>query len=337
MRRREALGVGAGLLASGLVHREVTAVRPTAIPTRVSEHDVDLVRTLTSEFARMSNRFGGSLTRDAIHAQLNYANGLLGAQCGSRVRADLTAAVAHLAHTAGFASFDTEQHEDARRLFLFGLRCAEDSGDWLMWAKILSSAARQEIWDKHPHEGLLKADYGLTRARQLTPGLRTILHLARARALAKMKRDGEARAAVDAADREFERVRPADEPGWMRYHDAAQHQGDSGHALFDLALEGSTGGGHAADRLHAAVVGHHPHYARSITMSQLKLASLRMAVGDPDEAAQVGGSAMRNLVHLRSARATKDLAELARYCVPHRSNPAVAVLHDRIREVARSA
>ena len=56
------------------------------------------------------------------------------------------------------------------------------------------------------------------------------------------------------ADQEFSQVRPSEELPWMRYYDPAQHAGDTGHALFDLAIHGRFVT-EACERFAAAVAG----------------------------------------------------------------------------------
>ncbi|MBY8854525.1 XRE family transcriptional regulator, partial [Saccharothrix sp. MB29] len=65
-----------------------------------------------------------------------------------------------------------------------------------------------------------------------------MLHTARGRAFARLGRIEDTVAAVGVADEEFGRSRPVDDPPWMRYYDAAQHAGDTGHALWDIAIHG---------------------------------------------------------------------------------------------------
>jgi hypothetical protein len=70
------------------------------------------------------------------------------------------------------------------------------------------------------------------------------------------------------------REHPANDPDWMRYYDQAQHQGDTGHALWDLAVRQGEAEHEAASTLASAVAGHTETYVRSRAMSGIKLASL---------------------------------------------------------------
>jgi hypothetical protein len=118
----------------------------------------------------------------------------------------------------------------------------------------------------------------------------------------------------------------------MAYYDHAQHQGDTAHALFDLAIHGIPDT-EAAPRLVEAVHGHSDVYARSRAISGTKLASLVMVTGDPHEASFIGRRAIDDAGSLRSRRAADDLRELRRFAAPHAGLPDVAELRERITQL----
>jgi hypothetical protein len=118
----------------------------------------------------------------------------------------------------------------------------------------------------------------------------------------------------------------------MGYYDAAHHAGDTGHALFDVAMLGRSPD-EATSRLAVAVAGHDARFARFRAISQTKLALLTMATGDPVEAAVIGGAALDAAGAIRSRRAADDLPELARYASRHRNVTEVAALRHRITTV----
>lgn len=119
----------------------------------------------------------------------------------------------------------------------------------------------------------------------------------------------------------------------MRYYDQAQHLGDTGHALWDLAVRHGEAEQDASGRLAGAVAGHTDTYTRSRAMSGIKLASLTMTVGDPQEAAVIGEQALRDARSLRSRRAADDLRDLARRATAYEGVHEVASLHHDIRTV----
>ena len=135
--------------------------------------------------------------------QLRWSAGLLDAICPDRLRPGLFSAVGDLAAVAGYLAVDVGAPEQARRVYHFGLACAEEAGDWLLRGEILSSMAKQAIWIGQPDEGLTLAEQGLVRPDRLTAAGRSRLHTDRGRALAKMRRVNATRTAIGTAEDHF--------------------------------------------------------------------------------------------------------------------------------------
>ncbi|GAA4863707.1 hypothetical protein GCM10023222_15290 [Saccharopolyspora cebuensis] len=287
------------------------------------------MRAAAQAFGSWDARYGGGFVREAVMAQLRFAVQLLGARCPERTHAELLSAVGYLGHVTGFMAFDAYAHDDARRMFRFALGCAEEAGDWPLRAKILSSMARQAIWCGDPDAGLTFAEMALVRADRLTGTAQAMLHTARARALGKLHRFQETAMAVGNADEAFARAEPANDPPWMAYYDAAQHAGDTGHALWELAVQGRFVTD-ASTRLETAARGHGDGAARSRAISQTKLASLIMVTGDPLEAAALGARALAAATPIKSRRAADDLRVLSGYARAHQDVGEVTELRGRI-------
>ncbi|MGW6697533.1 helix-turn-helix domain-containing protein [Nocardia sp. NPDC055049] len=300
----------------------LSETRTTVNPTRVGTVEINQISEAAQLFARWDATYGGGLVRDVVVAQLRVAVAYLRAPCSPGDRAALQTAVGSLAHTAAFMAFDACAHSDADSMFALALDCAEESGAVNLRAKILSSMARHAIWTGRHHDGLGYARRAFTEADQLTATERAMLHTTEARVHAKLGDIPATLTSIANADRDFSRCVPGNDPAWMRYYDSAQHAGDTGHALFDIAVHGSFVG-EARDRLTAAVKGHAEAAARSRTMSTIKLASLVMATGDPDEATSIAGQALGCARNLKSQRAAEDIAELRRYA--HRAKVRIPI------------
>jgi hypothetical protein len=324
---RSALGVTVGgpLAFGDLIGR----TQPTPVPSVVGQTEVAEVRHAAQAFHDLDNLYGGGLLREAVIAQLRHCAELLNARCSDQVRADLFSAVGYLAHVTGFMAFDVCAHEDAHRMFQFSLNCAEESGDWHLRANVLSSMGRQAIWCGDPDTGLTSLELAMVRAERLTATERAILHVGRARALAKLGRVQDAARAVGVADEEFSHAQPANEMYWPRYN-AAQHTAETGRALWDAAVHHGHFIAEARDRLSTAVTGRGQESARGRVMDQIKLASLVMVTGDPTEAAVIGGQALDAMGTIRSQRAADDMRDLRLFAQPHERRPGVAELIHRI-------
>lgn len=307
----------------------ILTTQPTPVPAVIGMTEALEVRNAASAFEGWDALYGGGLVREAVTAQLRYCAQLLGARCSDRVRTELFSGVGYLAHVTGFMAFDAYAHEDAQRMFRFALSCAEEAADWHLRAKVLSSLARQAIWCGDPDAGLTFTELAMVRSDRLTATERAMLHTGRARALAKLGDVQATVSAVGAADEEFSHTRPTNDPPWMLYYDAAQHAGDTGHALWDIGVDGHFVT-EARHRLSAAVIGHGDEFARARAISQTKLASLVMATGDPVEAATAGQQALNWAGTIRSRRAADDLRDLRRFGEPHGRLTEVEELRQRI-------
>jgi hypothetical protein len=115
----------------------------------------------------------------------------------------------------------------------------------------------------------------------------------------------------------------------VAFYSSAQLAGDSGHALWPLALRGQ----HvhtAADRLRRAADSYPVGYARSRTLGLTRLASLTFAQGDPAEAVGVATDALDETGSVQSHRVADNLIALRRVARRHRGVPGVAPLRQRI-------
>ncbi|MEU6341867.1 helix-turn-helix transcriptional regulator [Streptomyces sp. NPDC046977] len=335
--RRSFLAVSgiAALSTSGL-STLVTRSEPVPPPAVIRPGDIEQIHTAATVISKWDNHYGGDgMVREAASAQLQWAGALLQADCREDLRADLFAAVARLGMVVGAAAFDAYAHNDGQRAFRFAAVCAEEADAWHLRAKIYSWLARQQIWLGNPDRGLTFAELGLARADRLTATEQAMLHTARARAFAKMGEVQQTLSAVGAADDAFGHARAHEDPPWMAYYDAAQHHGDTGHALYDLALLGHDPA-RAQERLRTAVAGHGDEYVRSRAISGTKLASLLMTTGDPAEAATIGHAALDDAGHLHSRRAADDVRELGLMAGRHPGEPVVAELQQRVNATVKA-
>ncbi|MER7209962.1 hypothetical protein ABT340_23135 [Streptosporangium sp. NPDC000239] len=85
------------------------------------------------------------------------------------------------------------------------------------------------------------------------------------------------------------------------------------------------------------MAGHGDTYVRSRAFSGIKLASLTMVTGAPEEVAAIGVRALRDAVAVRSRRTAGELRELHRLAAPHERLTEVAELRHRIVEVVSGA
>ena len=325
IQRTVSLGVGA--LLGGPLAALLGDSKPTPIPARVGATDIAQIRNTTQVFRSWSFTYGGVPVRDAAMAQLHWSAGLLDATCPDRLRPELFTAVGALADTVAYTALDAGVHEEARRVFSFGLACAKQAEEWHLRATVLDSMVAQEIRAGQPDEALTSAEHALVRADRLTETEQAMLHTDRARALATMRRVQEALRAIGTADEHFAHANPANDPPYVAYYNAVIHAGHTGKALLDLAILGRDPG-EATSRLEAAVAGLTTSRSRATCLA--KLASLTMATGDPLQAVALGHQALDIASTLHSRMATEDLRELNLHAAAHQDLEEVTHLRHRI-------
>ncbi|MFF3394806.1 helix-turn-helix domain-containing protein [Streptomyces sp. NPDC002669] len=331
--RRSLLAIGSlALLAPLDLARQLMPTAPQALPARVTSKEVKQLLDIAEGLHVWDNAHGGGgLVRQLATQSVQWAVRLLSVECPAPLQADFLAAVARLSLVAGASQFDAYEHDQARLAFKVAVEVAEEGKHWHLRAKGYSFLARQAIWVGDADTGLTHAEKGLVRSDRLTATERAMLHTARARAFGKLRNVQQTLAAVGAADEAFAQRYPSEDPPWMAYYDEAQHNGDTAHALFDLAIGfENQSPGLANQRFRKAVRGHGDAFTRSRAISCAKLASLTMAKGDPLEAVAIGERAIELGGNLTSRRAADDLRELRVFADRHQKIPEVNALRERL-------
>ncbi|MGW5649129.1 hypothetical protein ACWEV3_42910 [Saccharopolyspora sp. NPDC003752] len=274
------------------------------------------------------NLFGGGLSCEAATAQLRWAGQLLDVQSASEVHQALAEAVGNLASVVAYSAFDIANYRAADRFFEFALWCADESGSWQLRANTLAEMARKAAYLGDFDDALEMIEFAQVRADRVTATARAMLWTLRARLLALTGRHTEALANIELADDHFVSRAPAEDPPWLCYYDAAEHQGSTGKALIPIAQARNTPE-LVIPRLDAAIRRQTKNYPRSRTFSRIRLASLMMSTGHPEDAVPVGRQAVLDAAPLRSKRLFKELHGLAHAATPHARISDVADLrHD---------
>lgn len=306
------------------------AVLPeTRLPAVVGPGDIRQLRDAADQFRLWDASHGGDTLRQAALDRVHFAVRMLKeSSCPDRHRNDLYAAVGRLAQAAAFMAFDSRDNDHATRLFEFGKDCAEEAGDWSLRASIYSSMARQAFWQGDAEKGRTCIEFARVRDDLLTPTEQAMVHAVHARALAKCGQVQDAVTAVRKADEAFSAATA--DVGYAAYYDLAEHHGETGHALSDLAAHGRFGT-EAERRLTTAIDLHGQDYLRSRTFCRIRLASQKMTAGDLDEAVALGVHATEDAVAIRSTRVNDTLRELCTLAGRHARNPGAADLRHQIR------
>ncbi|GAA4720359.1 MULTISPECIES: hypothetical protein [Promicromonospora] len=313
--------------------RELEVLAPARV---VSEADIARLRSVGEFFTSWAHVHGGQELGHAVSAEMSSAVDLLKTSCPPRLRPHLSTAVGQLGVAMGSLLFDAHQHQLAARILAFATQCAEAGNDWNLRAKALSWRARQAVWIGDVNGGRSLAQLGLVHADRLTPTERAMLHTAVARAQGRLGDVQATLRAIGAADDAFADADPANDVPWMTYYDHAQHSGDTGHALHELAVHGVEVE-EATSRLATAVAEHPDAYIRSRAFSGFKLAALTMRTGDPNQATKIAEDAVRDAEGVRSLRVRRTALEIVAPAQRHRASIDVARLLISLETVGTAA
>jgi hypothetical protein len=125
--------------------------------------------------------------------------------------------------------------------------------------------------------------------------------------------------ALAEAVREFERRRPEDDPGWVRYFDETELAAEFGHCLRDLGR--ATDAAQYASRSVMAAVG--AGFVRSDFFATMVLADAYLAAGDLEQGSATALRALTAGELIRSGRCVNYLREFRQHLV--RAGDATAV------------
>ena len=296
---------------------------------RVGLGDVERFRVTVEAFAQLDDRFGGGHARPALIQYLSSdGDRLLRGRYTATVGSALFSSVAEATLLAWMSYDSVPRSALAQRYFIQALALAQAAGDRLPGASILDAMSHQATYTGRFGEAASLA----RAARTGTTGVATAtltahFHTMEARALARL---GDARAcdrALAEAVREFERRRPEDDPGWMRYFDEAELAAEFGHCLRDLGRAADAA--QYASRSVAAVgeVG----FARSDFFAAMVLADAYLAAGDLDQACATALHALAAGELIRSGRCVNYLREFRQHLERAGDATVVTDFHEQAR------
>ena len=332
------LTLGAGL--TGLDIDRLLALLPHAEPTgtrHLGAADVKAIEQATTAFVRQDHAHGSGLARDVAVTHLHATLPLLGAQMTPEVRPRLLVATAYLATVAGWMSFDVQQHDAARRLWLIGLNIARSADNYHgadLTAFVLYDMAIQAVHLGRPDEALRLVHLGHAAAAGSHPvsaSTRCWLAKIQARAHAAQGDMADCHRALGQAAEQFSTGEPASRPPWSAHLGEAHLASTQGTAHYTLALTGRDprAAGRAVPLLRHAVDGFGPDHARARALYLPNLAGAHALAGDTDTAVSIGHQAIDAVIALHSHYAYDRLRVLNTALQPLHTSAGVAELRNR--------
>jgi tetratricopeptide (TPR) repeat protein len=318
-----------GALGGNALHSLSAELAGPGTPARIGHIDVADLHRVIDGMEHADHAAGGrTVVRSLALGQLTWAQETLRLASFrmAGVRLAWTAAVARLGRLAGFMSVDARDHQTAKRCFLIALQIAAEADSWPSRHNVMSGMARQAVHLNDGDAALKIATLARAGEASASATTRAMLRVLEARAYGVLGRITEAMSAVEEAESLYAQRRPEDDPPWLWFYDEAQLMGDTGHALYPLALAGSKVD--AARRLRTAVALHGPADNRGRVFSLIKLATLEVRHEPGHSAYATARDAITAVAVLRSGRALDYLGDLGRALRRSGADEALALAAD---------
>ncbi|MCA2207684.1 hypothetical protein [Nocardia rosealba] len=298
---------------------------PAPIITGSGAQELDELENAARLFREWDEKFGGGLRRKAVVGQLSEVNDMIAVANNQAVRQRLGHIRALLAETAATMSWDSGDQHTAQGYYMLSIRSAREAGDAALFANGLAGLARQMLTLEPEGLGVDRIAYTYARAndalelvrlaqdivgRSITPITRALLHTREAWAYAKLGRPTAFHRAADNARAAFTEARPADDPYWLAYFDAAELSGTLGGRLLELARTEPAYADEAAESITTAIAQRRPERWRSSALDRLGIAEARLIQGEYAEAKRLGEAALNDVGKTSSHRVQAKVAEV---------------------------
>jgi transcriptional regulator with XRE-family HTH domain len=310
----------------------------TPAPGSIGAADVAAIRQTTTAFRTADHRYGGGLSRAAAVAQLGYVLRLQDSRCSDQVRTDLRLATADLAGMAAWMTYDVNQHDAARRLWMIALDSAQQA-DHPRGADLtvmtLLKVAHQALHLERPDEAMRLVQLATAAATghryPLSAGTRGYLAAVLAWCHGALGDADQCDRAVATSRQHYADFDAATAPPWATDLVPAEVLSQSGYAYFLLSRSHPACAPTAIDLMNDGLAGLGTDYPRTHAVILPTLAGSLLRAGDPDTAVRIGHEAVTESTALSSTRTHTRLRTLADTAAPFAHHPDVADLRQHIR------
>lgn len=311
----------------------------TPAPGRVGLSDVRQIEASTKALRGLDYQYGGGACRDAVVAQLSWAQRMLDAQVADNVRPRLFTAVADLHNLAGWTSFDIDLVDSARFHFSKALELAREAQNNSLLANVLYRMGKIYMEKDAPNDALKLFQLGQIAAQDSGSEIAVALLCANeAWAYSKLGDVEQTQKMIGRAQDEFARADPRRTPGWARHCDEYELYSSTGTVHFTLARSADPArlldpGKHmrmAIPNLQRAIDGYGPEMARTHAFNLTTLAAAHLWEGDVSHGVRLGRAALDMASEVKSARMNTRLKPLQEEAARHVHNSDSRDLAERI-------
>jgi transcriptional regulator with XRE-family HTH domain len=275
--------------------------------TETAEGFASAIRDMSQRLVVLDNAMNGLPVADVAARAFKSVHREIGdGAYDCKAEHDIQAAAAELAEVAGWALFDAEKHDAARRFNQEALFLAKLSGDHSIELLVMQNMAMQAGWVGRPREELAIARSIIEQGR-LSPHTEAIFRVREAKGLAASGRESEASRRFDLARSLIQESKRCSDPYWAWWVTTAEIDGHQGFALQEAGQwkEGIPYLQRALRDDGGAKVGY-----RSI--SAVRLLGCLLRVGAWLQAEELAQSIIPTIGETASARTLRLLGETAR-------------------------
>ena len=316
VKRRKLLAHGAAVMFGTAVlgadsGKWVPSPTQTPAPSNIGLTDVKQVEAATRAMRVLDYQFGGGACRDAVVAQLSWAQRLLSASAKDVVRTRLFRALGDLQNLAGWTTFDVGLLDSSRSHFATALEFAKQSGDSGLMANIMYRIGRMYLHDEEPNDALKWFQLGQIAAQDSGSELAVaVLCGNEAWAYAMIGDDVQARKLLGRSRDELNRADPNDVPDWARFYNKTQMNAMVGSVHTVLSAIDVKHTAIAIPALNQSLAVYDDSMNRSRAFELTALATNHLRQGDVDHGVRIGREALSLATVLKSKRVIDRLKPL---------------------------
>src|SRR3977135_797669 len=280
-------------------------------PSNIGLSDVNEVEAATRAMRALDYQFGGGACRDAVIAQLSWAQRLLGASGKEEVRLRLFRALGDLQNLAGWTTFDVGLLDSSRSYFAFALEFAKQSGDLGLMSNIMYRIGRVYLHHGGANDALQWFQRGQIAAHDSGSELAiAVLYGNEAWAYAMMGDDVQATKLLGWSWDELARANLAEAPGWARFYNETDMYAMIGTVHNELSAFDPRHAALAIPAFDQALARYDDSMARSQAFTLTMLATSHLRQGDVEYGVLVGRKALILASAVSSRRVTDRLQQL---------------------------
>jgi transcriptional regulator with XRE-family HTH domain/tetratricopeptide (TPR) repeat protein len=316
VKRRKLLAHGAAVMFGTAVlgadsGKWLPSPTQTPAPSSIGMTDVKQIEAATRAMRALDYRFGGGTCRDAVVAQLSWAQRLLSASAKDVVRTRLYRALGDLQNLAGWTTFDVGLLDSSRSHFAAALEFAKQSGDSSLMSNIMYRIGRVYLHHDAPNDALKWFQLGQIAAQDSGSELAVaVLCGNEAWAYAMLGDPVQAKKLLGRSRDELARADPNDIPDWARFYNLTDMNAMIGTVHTVLAAIDVTQAAIAIPALNQALTQYDEPMSRSRAFSLTALATNHIRQGDVDLGIRFGQEALSLATGLKSKRVADRLEPL---------------------------